>query len=93
MEGVANDVLSRHYHAFPDRQVTSRALEVGGDYQWRSEGEGHLFSPQVIHSLKKAVRTGNYSTFNGAQIAVIPERSAASLGGLGMLCLLRRRRQ
>ncbi len=63
LEGIAADVLSRHYHAFPDRQVTSRALEVGGDYQWRSEGEAHLFSPQVIHSLQKAVRTGNYTTF------------------------------
>ena len=38
-------------------------------------------------------KPGNYSTFNGAQIAVIPEPSAALLGGLGMLCLLRRRRQ
>jgi glutamate synthase (ferredoxin) len=63
LEGIAADVLSRHYHAFPDRQVTSRALEVGGEYQWRSEGEAHLFSPQVIHSLQKAVRTGNYTTF------------------------------
>lgn len=26
-------------------------------------GEGHLFSPQVIHSLQKAVRTGSYETF------------------------------
>ena len=60
---IAAEVLERHHHAFPDRQVTSRALEVGGDYQWRSEGEAHLFSPQVIHSLQKAVRTGNYQTF------------------------------
>jgi hypothetical protein len=39
-----------------------------------------------------AATSGNYSTFNGAQIAVVPEPSAALLGGLGMLCLLRRRR-
>jgi glutamate synthase (ferredoxin) len=63
LEGIATDVLSRHHHAYPDRQVTSRALEVGGEYQWRSEGEAHLFSPQVIHSLQSAVRTGNYKTF------------------------------
>jgi hypothetical protein len=39
-----------------------------------------------------AATPGNYSTFNGAQIAVVPEPSAALLGGLGMLALLRRRR-
>ncbi|MEY4243791.1 MAG: hypothetical protein RLZZ245_1376 [Verrucomicrobiota bacterium] len=39
-----------------------------------------------------AATSGNYSTFNGAQIAVVPEPSSALLGGLGMLALLRRRR-
>ncbi len=63
LEALAAEVLERHFHAFPNRQVTSQALEVGGDYQWRSEGEAHLFSPQVIHSLQKAVRTGSYETF------------------------------
>lgn len=37
-------------------------------------------------------KTTDYSIFNGAQIEIIPEPSAALLGGLGMLCLLRRRR-
>jgi glutamate synthase (ferredoxin) len=39
------------------------ALDVGGDYQWRKEGEAHLFNPLTIHTLQKAVRTGNYETF------------------------------
>jgi glutamate synthase (ferredoxin) len=63
LEGIAAEVLVRHHHAFPDRQVNGRTLEVGGDYQWRKEGESHLFSPQVIHSLQKAVRTNSYETF------------------------------
>ena len=63
MEGIAREVLERHNHAFPDRQINGHTLEVGGDYQWRKEGEAHLFSPQVIHSLQKAVRTGSYDTF------------------------------
>jgi glutamate synthase domain-containing protein 2 len=29
-------------------------------YQWRKDGEFHLFNPQTIHSLQKAVRTGDY---------------------------------
>ena len=63
LDGITREVLTRHNHAFPDRQVNGHTLEVGGDYQWRKEGEAHLFSPQVIHSLQKAVRTGNYETF------------------------------
>jgi len=63
MEIIAQEVLTRHNHAFPDRQVNGHTLEVGGEYQWRKEGEAHLFSPQTIHTLQKAVRTGSYETF------------------------------
>ena len=63
IEAVAAEALQRHHAAFPDRPVDNRALDVGGDYQWRAEGEGHLFSPQVIHSLQKAVRNGDYGIF------------------------------
>ena len=63
LAAVAEETISRHRLAFPERVEHPQTLEVGGDYQWRNEGEGHLFSPQVIHSLQKAVRTGNYETF------------------------------
>jgi glutamate synthase (ferredoxin) len=69
MEMITREVLMRHDHAFPDRQVNGHTLDVGGDYQWRKEGEAHLFSPQVIHSLQKAVRLGNYSIYK--QYAVL----------------------
>jgi len=32
-------------------------------YQWRRDGEYHLFNPQTIHLLQKAVRTGDYEAF------------------------------
>jgi glutamate synthase (ferredoxin) len=60
---IAREVLDRHSHAFPNRQVNGHALEAGGEYQWRKDGEAHLFSPQTIHTLQKAVRTGNFKTF------------------------------
>ena len=63
MEVIARETLMRHHHAFPDRQVNGHTLDVGGDYQWRKEGEAHLFSPQVIHTLQKAARTGSYETY------------------------------
>ena len=63
MSVIAGEVLARHGHAFPDRQVNGQALDAGGEYQWRKGGEAHLFSPQTIHTLQKAVRTGSFKTF------------------------------
>ena len=60
---IAEESLQRHHAAFPDISVNGPALDAGGEYQWRKEGEGHLFSPQTIHTLQRAVRTGNYATF------------------------------
>ncbi len=60
---VAQEVLSRHQRAFPDRQVNGHELDAGGQYQWRESGEYHLFNPQTIHKLQNAVRTGNFKVF------------------------------
>src|SRR5690606_39627957 len=43
--------------------LDNHTLPVGGLYQWRNEGEYHLFNPESIHRLQKAVRTNNYETF------------------------------
>ncbi len=63
IEVIAKESIARHRHAYPDRTVNGHALDVGGEYQWRKDGEGHLFSPQTIHTLQKAVRTGSFETF------------------------------
>lgn len=68
LEGVGLDVITeemiqRHHHAFPDRQVNGHTLDVGGEYQWRKEGEAHLFNPQTIHTLQQSVREANYELF------------------------------
>ncbi|HMO63703.1 MAG TPA: glutamate synthase large subunit, partial [Verrucomicrobiota bacterium] len=63
LEQIAEETLRRHRHAWPDRPVNSQTLDAGGQYQWRADGELHLFSPQTVHKLQKAVRTGSYATF------------------------------
>ncbi|MDX2229485.1 MAG: glutamate synthase large subunit [Leptolyngbyaceae cyanobacterium bins.349] len=60
---IAQEAILRHSHAFPDREVNGHTLDVGGEYQWRKEGEAHLFSPETIHNLQKAVRTNSYDTY------------------------------
>jgi glutamate synthase (ferredoxin) len=63
IEVIAKETILRHSHAFPDREVNGHTLDVGGEYQWRKEGEAHLFSPQTIHTLQKAVREGSYELY------------------------------
>lgn len=63
LEVIANETIMRHHHAFPDRMVDNHTLDVGGEYQWRKDGEEHLLSPEAIHALQKAVQEGNYELF------------------------------
>ena len=63
LEVIAREATMRHERAFPDRAVEAHTLDVGGQYQWRSEGEVHLFSPKTVHQLQKAVRNADYGAF------------------------------
>ncbi|HEY9694147.1 MAG TPA: glutamate synthase large subunit [Oculatellaceae cyanobacterium] len=63
IEVIAQEAILRHTNAFPDRPTNGHTLDVGGEYQWRKEGEAHLFSPQTIHTLQKAARENNYELY------------------------------
>jgi glutamate synthase domain-containing protein 2 len=47
LDVIAQEVLMRHHDAFPSRQVNGHVLPSGGQYQWRKDGEQHLFTPGV----------------------------------------------
>jgi glutamate synthase domain-containing protein 2/glutamate synthase domain-containing protein 1/glutamate synthase domain-containing protein 3 len=63
IDEIARETLLRHNHAFPERQVNGEVLDPGGQYQWRSDGEYHLFNPETIHKLQLSCRTGSYKVF------------------------------
>src|ERR1700731_1214144 len=65
LEDIAADVAARHTLAYIDRpdERAHRELEVGGEYQWRREGEYHLFNPETVFKLQHATRTGQYKIF------------------------------
>ncbi len=63
LDVIAQEVLLRHRAAFPERPVNGHVLPVGGLYQWRSSGEAHLFTPESVHALQKAVRTNSKSAY------------------------------
>jgi glutamate synthase (ferredoxin) len=77
LEVLADEVLKRHAHAFPERQVNGATLDPGGQYQWRSDGEFHLFNPQSIHKLQISCRLGSYKVFQ--EYADLINRQAKNL--------------
>ena len=83
LDVIAREATIRHAHAFPDRGVPAHALDAGGNYQWRSDGEYHLFSPQTVHKLQLAVRSNDYKVF-GEYSTLVNEQleQRATLRGL-----------
>lgn len=60
---VFEEIKVRHEKAFPDRPINGFTLDVGGHYQYRKEGEYHLFNPESVHKLQYAVRSNNFQVF------------------------------
>ena len=92
--GVGLDVLAaeaatRHRHAHEARPTerAHRELEVGGEYQWRREGEFHLFNPKTVFKLQHATRSKRYEIFKEYTAAV--DDQAERLGTLRGLFRLR----
>ncbi len=65
LDEVAQAVQLRHSIAYPLDGVANshRTLPVGGEYQWRREGEEHLFNPETVFRLQHATQTGKYEVF------------------------------
>jgi len=63
LDVIAREVRMRHESAYPERQRDVPALDAGGQYQWRQDGEHHLFNPQTVHKLQLACRTNSFKVF------------------------------
>ncbi|MFB6286724.1 MAG: glutamate synthase large subunit [Candidatus Bipolaricaulia bacterium] len=60
---IEADVKARHRAAFaPDRDPT-RALDSGGDYYWRRDGEAHAWNPSTVGALQWAARSGHQEAY------------------------------
>ncbi|KOV88162.1 glutamate synthase [Streptomyces sp. NRRL WC-3618] len=62
---IAKEVAARHAKAYPASGIAPahRALDIGGEYQWRREGEPHLFDPETVFRLQHSTRTRRYDIF------------------------------
>ncbi|CAN5169090.1 glutamate synthase large subunit [soil metagenome] len=65
LDVIAEEVARRHRFAYLDNptEMAHRDLWVGGEYQWRREGEYHLFNPETVFKLQHATRTKQYDVF------------------------------
>ncbi|WP_028593319.1 glutamate synthase large subunit [Paenibacillus assamensis] len=63
LEEVAQETLAHHNRAYAVQEGRDTELDSGGDYQWRKNGEEHLFNPQTIHTLQEACRKGDYKLY------------------------------
>lgn len=65
LDGIHQEVKARHDKAYPANRAerAHRRLEVGGEHQWRREGELHLFNPETVFLLQHATRSKQYDVF------------------------------
>jgi glutamate synthase (ferredoxin) len=63
IEEIGLEALAHHQHAYPIREGGVRELDWGGQYQWRRDGEYHLFNPDTVFRLQHATRTGQFDIF------------------------------
>jgi glutamate synthase (NADPH/NADH) large chain len=89
--GVGFDVLAAETHrrvvrAFPPGgvQPAHRRLEIGGEYQWRREGEAHLFNPQTVFKLQHATRSHRYEIFK-EYTSLVDDQAAQLMTLRGMM--------
>src|SRR5262249_15553389 len=69
---IAGEIAARHARAYPANPAerSHRRLEVGGEYQWRREGELHLFNPETVFLLQHATRSRRFDVFKKYTAAV-----------------------
>ncbi len=63
LEEIARETLYHHRRAYADREVGPPLLDWGGTYQWRREGEFHLFNPETVFRLQHATTAGRFDIF------------------------------
>ncbi|MBI1963869.1 MAG: glutamate synthase large subunit [Candidatus Rokubacteria bacterium] len=83
LDVIAEETRRRHAHAFPDRPVGHADLDWGGEYQWRRDGEYHLFNPDTVFKLQHATRAGRYTIYQEyTKLVDDQSRHLATLRGL-----------
>jgi glutamate synthase domain-containing protein 2/glutamate synthase domain-containing protein 1/glutamate synthase domain-containing protein 3 len=80
---IAEEAIERHRRAFQNKAGALTELDSGGEYQWRRDGEYHLFNPDTVFKLQHSTRVGQYSVFKEySKLVDDQSRRRATLRGL-----------
>ena len=65
IDAIAQETIKRHHIAYPPGGEIpgAKRLQIGGEYQWRREGEPHLFDPETVFTLQHATRSKRFDVF------------------------------
>jgi glutamate synthase (NADPH/NADH) large chain len=65
LDTIAEETIARHHIAYPVGGAIpgSKRLPIGGEYQWRRDGEPHLFNPETVFALQHSTRSKRYDIF------------------------------
>ncbi len=65
LDTIAEETVKRHHFAYPPGGEVpgTKKLAIGGEYQWRREGEPHLFDPETVFALQHSTRSKRYDIF------------------------------
>lgn len=80
---IAKEAMARFQMAFPQKNIPTAKLDVGGVFQWKQQGEDHLFNPQTVHLLQYSTRKNDVTTYRKyANLINQQDEQALTLRGL-----------
>ena len=84
LDVIEKESRQRHESGYRNEFVAgSMDLDQGGIYQWRRDGEYHMYNPDTISLLQQSTRTNDYSTYRRfADLIDKEDRESATLRGL-----------
>lgn len=83
MDVIVQETLLRHKQAFSQRNQELSFLPTGGLYQWKKDGEFHLWNPDSITALQDAVRGNDVQKYREfAQLINEQSQNPTTLRGL-----------
>lgn len=63
LDAIAAEAIKRNEEAYHDRGFEPPELKTGGLYQWKKDGEFHLWNPETIAALQEAAWCGDYKKY------------------------------
>ena len=87
LEHIARSVLTLHAEAFAAPESEHVTLRNRGEYQWRRDGELHLFNPRTVQKLQHATREKRFDIFK-QYTALVDEQSSGKVTLRGLFQLV-----